>query len=177
MRPTLVRLIFALALFLALGAWAGAIPSKPAQGSILNDYLKSEELPLKSAKASGQEKSGRWGLVQAVLGLAVIGCAAGATFLCVQFLKRRGNRTGSRKYLIEQLSYCPMGPKMGISLIKVGPELVLVGVTSSQISLLSSVPRLQESYLEESRYERGDFQEAVKEEMSRIRGASARAVA
>lgn len=173
-RASALGALLSLALYWGVASAATA-PSKP--GAALAEYLRSEEQPLNGMKAAGEDKGKSWGLLQALAGFAVIACAAGATFLCVQFLKRRGGRQGSRKYLIEQLSYCPMGPKMGISLVKVGPELVLVGVTPNHISFLSAVPRLNETYFEESRYERGAFQEAVQEEVSRARRAGTRAIA
>jgi len=56
-----------------------------------------------------------------------------------------------------------------VSLLKVGTEFVLVGITPNQISMLSHLPKLQEQYAEETGFERGIFKEAVSEEVQRLR--------
>ncbi len=133
----------------------------------LVDTLKEEQIPLGVAakgKTEKAEKNGVLGIIFSVISLIAFGVIA---FFSVRFLKTKGGFKGTRKYLVEQLGYCSYGPKMGVSLLKVGGEFVLVGVTPNQISLLSTLPKLQAQYLDESSFERTSFNAAVKEEMQK----------
>ena len=70
-----------------------------------------------------------------------------------------------------------MGPggKAGVSLIKVGSEFVLVGVSSHQVSFLSSLPKLESQYEDENRFERETFQAAVQQEV-RVQQSRAKSI-
>jgi len=92
-------------------------------------------------------------------------------FFFVRYTKKQSGLKGSRKYLIEQMSFFPLGPKSGVSLLKIGNEFVLLGVTPQNITHLSGLPKLQEQYEEESGFERGLFKESVAEEIKRMRVA------
>lgn len=83
----------------------------------------------------------------------------------LRVLKKRGGFRGSRKFLIEQLSYFPLGTKSGVSLLKIGSEFVLVGITPQQISFLSSLPTLEKEYLSQTKLEREVFKEALHQEV------------
>lgn len=135
------------------------------------DSLKEEEIPLTQTQKSGEKKAEKEmgvGVTIAITLLALVffGCAA---FYSFRFLKTKGGFRGTRKFLIEQLGYCPLGPKMGVSLIKIGEEFVLLGVTPGNISMLSSLPKLRDQYLEENKFERNTFKEAVEEEYNRMK--------
>lgn len=92
-------------------------------------------------------------------------------FFFVRYTKKQTGLKGSRKYLIEQMSFFPLGPKSGVSLLKIGNEFVLLGVTPQSITHLSGLPKLQDQYEEESGFERGLFKESVAEEVKRMRVA------
>lgn len=86
------------------------------------------------------------------------------------FVKRKGRIGGSRKYLVEHMSYCPLGGgKAGVSVIKVGSEFFLIGVTSNQVTFLSALPKLGLQYEQETNFERSCFREAIEEEYKRIK--------
>lgn len=139
----------------------------PQSESSAINLLKAEQTPLK-ASLLPEKKVGRSShLVSAGIFLACMAAFAIAGFFLLRALKMKGRARGTRKYLIEQLSYCPVGSKSGIALIKVGTEFVLVGITPHQISALTSLPKLQEQYAGESRFERGAFQEAFDQEFNR----------
>ncbi|MFM8315766.1 MAG: flagellar biosynthetic protein FliO, partial [Deltaproteobacteria bacterium] len=77
-----------------------------------------------------------------------------------------GNWGGIRKYLVEQLSYVPIGGmKSGVALVKVGGDFVLLGVTPNQVTFLSSLPKLSEQYEEENQFEKNTFNEAIQEQL------------
>ncbi len=133
------------------------------------DSLKEEEIPLTQvAKAQDKKSDKGMGVTIAVTVLSIIFFAF-AAFYAMKFLKTKGGFRGTRKFLIEQLGYCPLGPKMGVSLIKIGEEFVLLGVTPGNISMLSSLPKLRDQYLEENKFERNVFKEAVEEEYNRMK--------
>jgi flagellar biogenesis protein FliO len=63
-----------------------------------------------------------------------------------------------------------------VSVLKIGNEFVLVGVTPTQVSLLSELPGLKATFDSERVLERGSFREAISEEVSRMhspKGATA----
>ena len=69
---------------------------------------------------------------QIILALvAVVGLAFAIGF----FLKKKQDNSG----LIEVLAYQPLGFKKGISLIRVGKEVLVVGVTSTDFKLLKTL--------------------------------------
>jgi flagellar biogenesis protein FliO len=109
--------------------------------------------------------------VRSLIILLVLGGAAFASWNFARILKKKGSWKGSRRYLIETLAQVPVGDnrKTNVTLLKIGSEFILVGVTAEHVSFLSSLPRLQEQYLEESSMERDTFNEAVKEETFNIK--------
>jgi flagellar biogenesis protein FliO len=131
---------------------------------------KEEQEPIAVAGKTAKEVTGRSLTVQIVLLLLVLVLTGAAAFFFVRFIKKQGGIRGSRKFLIEQLSYCPLGQKAGVSLLKIGREFVLVGITPNQVSMLSDLPRLREQYEEDASLERGAFKSAVEEEFKRIKG-------
>ena len=134
--------------------------------------LKDEQMPL-AKEASGAvlpKAPGRWAETVVPVLLLVLLLAGGAGVF--QYLRKKGKLGGTRKYLVEHVSYCPVGQgaKAGVSLIRVGPDFFLIGVTAGQVNLLSPMPQLGTQYKEETRLERESFQEAVETEVQRLRG-------
>ncbi len=113
-------------------------------------------------KGSGVAASGSkiWFLLGGVLFLALSG-----GILLYGWLTKKRKVSGGRKYLIEQLSYTPYGPKTGVSLVKIGGEFMLIGITPHQISLITNLNGLKAQYEEERQYEREAFQEVVRSEV------------
>lgn len=141
----------------------------PVKNGAALKLLQEEQTPL-AASVVGKvsEPSGSHKTLFALMTFVFVALSVGMVVL-FRVLKRKGSLRGPRKYLIEQLGYCPLGAKTGVSLLKVGAEFVLVGVTPNQISMLSSLPKLQEQYAEESGFERSLFKEAVSQEVQRLR--------
>jgi len=134
------------------------------------NLLRDEQLPLSNslmATKSADASSSKLPFVLLLVALLMMG---GGGYYVARTLKARGGIKGSRKYLIEQMSYCPLGPKTGVSLLKIGNEFILVGVTSQQVTMLSNLKELQAQYASEATLERGAFQAAVEEEFQRLRG-------
>jgi flagellar biogenesis protein FliO len=134
--------------------------------------LKEEQLPLAREASGGtlpKVQSG-WAQTLVPLFLLLVLCAGGLAGF--RYLKGKGKLGGSRKYLVEHVSYCPVGHggKAGVSLVRVGPDFYLVGVTAGQVNLLSAMPQLSNQYKEETKLERESFQEAVAQEVKRLRG-------
>jgi len=130
--------------------------------------LKEEEMPISIASVTAKPISATPSGAQLAIVLFVFILAGAATYFFAKFLKQRGQIKGTRKYLVEQLSYCPVGNKAGVSLLKIGNEFILVGVTAQNVSMLSNLPKLQEQYDGEVSLERKDFKVAVDEEFSRL---------
>lgn len=148
-----------------------AVLSYPASESKTAAFMAEEELPLTFAKKSTEAASTRSsGITILLLSVAMILLGAGVYFL-IKVAKKKVNG-GSRKYLVEQLSYCGLGPKAGVSLVKVGNEFVLVGITAQQVTLLSSLPKLQEQYEAEAGYERNAFRSVVEDELGRLNSSN-----
>lgn len=141
----------------------------PASESAALNLLKEEQLPIGNAVNAAKTVEARSSSYQMVILVLVLALLAAAAFFFLRFVKRQNMGKGSRKFLIEQLSYCGVGPKAGVSLLKIGNEFVLVGVTGSSVTLLSGLPKLQQQYEEDSRFERGVFKEAVEEEFDRVK--------
>ncbi len=138
----------------------------PRVGNSTLDLLKEEQLPLQDVSKESKKESKGFQWVQIVLFLIVVLGAGVSTFFIVRFAKAKGTWGGSRKYLIEQLSYVPVGgTKSGVALVKVGSDFVLLGVTQNQVTFLSNLPKLSEQYEEENSFEKNAFNEAVKEQI------------
>ena len=138
----------------------------PKVGNSTLDLLKEEQLPLQDVGKETKKEAKGFQWVQLVLFLIVVVAAGAGTYFVVRFAKSKGNWGGSRKYLVEQLSYVPVGgPKSGVALVKVGSEFVLLGVTQNQVTFLSSLPKLAQQYEEENHFEKSTFNEAVQEQL------------
>ncbi|MCB0405747.1 MAG: flagellar biosynthetic protein FliO [Bdellovibrionales bacterium] len=168
----LLFLLFALNCFSALaqsdlnGKQFAGVRSKS-----LSEYLQNEETPIAPAIVAEKEAPvTSHAAVRMGLALGLVLCFGAVLYLVLRLARKQPVRDGNRKYLIEKMSYCSLGPKMGVSLIKVGSEFVLVGVTSENISFLSNLGKLQAQYEEESQFERENFKEAVEQEFLRIKG-------
>lgn len=141
----------------------------PAQNANAMRMLQEEQTPLaNSAFMKKQDSSSGYRTVVGVISVFLLFCLVGS-YLFFRYFKGKGALRGARRYLIEQMSYCPLGAKSGVSLLKIGREFVLVGITPNQISMLSQLPKLQEQYEEETGFERHVFQEAVAEEVQKLR--------
>lgn len=141
----------------------------PAKTTPALEYAQSEQLPVLTEVAAVKPTATAFGATQWLVILGVLVVAGMSTFAVVKFLRIKGKTSGSRKYLIEQLAHCSLGPKTGVSLVRVGREFVLVGVTPSQVNLLSHVPALQAQYEEETQFERESFKDHVDEEIQRLK--------
>jgi flagellar biogenesis protein FliO len=138
----------------------------PKVGNSTLDLLKEEQLPIQEISTTNKKEAKSFQWVQLVLFFVVMIAAGVGTFFVVKFAKAKGAWGGSRKYLIEQLSYVPIGgTKSGVALVKVGSEFVLLGVTPNQVSFLSSLPKLTQNYEEETLFEKNTFKEAVQEQI------------
>lgn len=135
--------------------------------------FKEEQEPVLDMKPIKANAGSKIPYMQFAMAIIVILAAGGGTLFAFKTLKKKGViKGGSRKYLIEQMSYMSLGNKAGVSLLKIGHEFVLVGVTPNQVSFLHNLPRLQDQYEDETRLERGAFREAVEEESDRLHGRS-----
>jgi len=133
--------------------------------------LKEEQVPIGNDSFATPSASTHSGWGRLFLAFFVFALAGAGTYFAARFLKKKGSWVGSRKYLVENLAYCPVGPggKTGVSLIKVGAEFVLVGVTANQVTFLSNLPKLAEQYESENHFERDTFRAAVEEEVNRMK--------
>jgi flagellar biogenesis protein FliO len=139
--------------------------------------LSDEDLPIGQTVTTAKNVPKDISAYQIIMLFFVVVLSGAGTYFFVRFMKKARNLGGSRKHLVEQMSYCPLGPKMGVSLLKVGTEFVLVGVTPNQVTFLSNLPKLQTQYDTESAFERDNFKVAVEEELGRRRpNAKPRAV-
>lgn len=146
----------------------------PAGADATLSLLKEEQAPLGSEALSAPVPAAHTGWGRLFVAFFVFALAGGGTYVAARFMKKKGAWVGSRKYLVENLAFCPVGPggKSGVSLIKVGSEFVLVGVTPNQVSFLSNLPRLAEQYETENKFERDTFRAAVEEEVHRMKTKS-----
>lgn len=128
-----------------------------------------EEKPIVVKAASPKAITPKFGTFQLIGILVVVLLAAVTSVFGARFLRQKAHRGGSRRFLIEKLAQMPLESKASVCLLKVGSELVFVGVTGQQVSFLSSMPRLQEEYDSESRLERRAFRDAVEDEFRRLK--------
>lgn len=142
----------------------------PVQNASALKLLQQEQAPIATAEIKAQKKTSSYNPVAIVI-ILFLAFTAVLGFLFVRYTKKQSSLRGTRKYLIEQVSYFPLGAKSGVSLVKVGNEFVLLGVTPQSITTLSHLPKLQTQYEEESGFERGVFRESVAEEMHKMRVA------
>lgn len=69
--------------------------------------------------------------IQMIIALAAV---IGMIFLMSFFLKKRQGKTG----MINILAYQSFGPRKGIAALKIGREVLLIGITSTDIKLLKT---------------------------------------
>ena len=70
------------------------------------------------------------------MGIALI-LVSGLIVLCGLFVKKRQDREG----LMKIMGYQSLGPKKGLAMVRVGREVLLVGVTATDVKLLKSMDR------------------------------------
>ena len=141
----------------------------PKNQSATLSLLQEEQLPLAGLAATGKtgnEKGYRSAVAIVLLVLLFIGMGV---FLVLRTVKNKVGLKGTRRYLIEQLGYHSLGAKSGVSLLRIGQEFVLVGVTPNSINIISHLPKLREQYEEETGFERGVFKQAIAEEVQRLK--------
>jgi len=132
--------------------------------------LSEEHKPLALGASDGAVMEKRswsgmiWGIAVAVLAIS------GIVAVGYRVLKKKGATKGTRKYLVEALSVCPVGTKSSVALVKVGTDFILVGVSPTQVNFLANLDKLSEEYSQEFQYERSAFKQAVQDEFKKIRG-------
>lgn len=141
------------------------------QGAPLK-LLSEEEEPLASLFSAQKAKQPHVATYQILVVVLFLILSAGICYFVLRFLQAKKRGPVTRKYLIEQVSYCPLGKNTGVSLLKIGQEFVLVGITANQINILSSLPKLSDQYEEESQFDRRNFKEAMSEELERLKSKS-----
>jgi len=70
------------------------------------------------------------------IGFALI-LVSGLILLLGQFMKNKREKVS----LMDLMSYQSFGPKIGVAMVKVGREVLLVGVTPTDIQLLTTLDR------------------------------------
>lgn len=143
--------------------------SFPTNATAAMQLAKDEQLPVLTSGANPTVRAPGFGWKQWLAVFFVIIAAGAFTFIWVKLLSGRARLGGSKKYLIESLAQCPIGPKASVNLIRVGREFMLIGVTPAQITLLSALPALQSQYEEETKFERDTFKDTVDEEIERLK--------
>jgi flagellar biogenesis protein FliO len=154
-----------------LCSFSQALESKleASKDNTVKELLKEEQQPLIFSASEGKKKDSSPIMTTILFILFTAGASVGGVFL-MKFLQKKGKLAGSRKYLIENLSYVPLGSnnKNAVCLIKVGSEFVLVGVSPQQVTFLSHLPKLESQYESESKFERNVFEEAIQEELNKM---------
>jgi flagellar biogenesis protein FliO len=137
----------------------------PAGSEATLKLLQEEQAVLDSKKAPVEEARGGFGWFRLLVALVLFGAAGAGSYYFVKFARKRVGLTGSRKHLIETIAGAPIGDgKASVAILRVGGEFVLVGITSSQVNMLSHLPKLQAQYEEESSLERDTFKEAIEQQ-------------
>ena len=157
----MIRTLFFVIVFFVSTSYA--VPEKTQTAA------SEEELPLR-LNLQKDKKESSFSSVKLFVSLFVLLSAAGGIgFVYFKRMNRPQARKGTRKYLIENMSYCSLTPKCGVSLVKVGEEFVLLGVTPDQVSFLSALPKLQAQYEQEALLERDVFKKVVQSEYDRVK--------
>lgn len=152
------------------GAWQLELLLPAGISSAAIELLKEEQTPVLSDKPKKVAASGPGSLATTAIVLLLVAVAVGGTGFAWRVLKAKGVRSGSRRYLIENLAQVPVGPqgKASVCLLRVGAEFVLIGVSGQNVSYLSGLPKLTEQYEQDTELERSSFREAVAEESRRV---------
>ncbi len=147
-----------------------ALALPEGQNPTLN-LLKEEQLPLAKEASGATLPKIKSGWMEMLVPLVLICFLITGGAAAYRFLKTKGKLGGTRKYLVEHVNYCAVGQggKAGVSLVRVQNEFFLVGVTAGNVSLISAMPQLSSEYKEETKHERESFQEAVAQEVKRMR--------
>ena len=116
---------------------APAAVSETVATQIAQDMKQESEIPVftKSEKVSKSENSLLWRLVASLAFVVAVG--AGLIFTGRRWT--RGKNKGGEKARIEMMHQFHMGPKKSLALIRVAGEVVLIGCTDHNISLLKTV--------------------------------------
>lgn len=132
--------------------------------------LKEEQQPLRTVSDAKPSRAGS-GIWSALVLVLVLAAAGGGTFAIAKVVKKQGSRQGTRKFLVETLAYSPIAgnPKAGVAVLKVGSDLVLVGVTANQVTMISDLPKLNAQFESEQELERESFRDAVSDEVRRLK--------
>jgi|WetSurMetagenome_2_1015567.scaffolds.fasta_scaffold108972_3 flagellar biogenesis protein FliO len=85
--------------------------------------------------------------VQMILALAAV---IGLILLLSMFMKKRQSRTGT---VMNVVSYQSFGPRKGVAALKMGKEVLLLGITSNDVKLLKT-------------FNENDFEEQTTAEMN-----------
>jgi flagellar biogenesis protein FliO len=144
--------------------------SYPAGGEATMKLLQEEQSTLDTRKAAVAPTRGGFGWFRLFFILALFAAAAAGTWYVLKFTKKKTGWGGTRKHLIETVAQSPIGGgKASVAILRVGGEFVMVGVTADQVSFLSNLPKLAETYEEENSLERDSFKEAIAQQARKAR--------
>ncbi len=140
----------------------------PSASTATLKLFQEEQSSIATAAAPSTEAKGGFGWFRLLLIMVLFAAAGATTWFVVKFAKKRAVWSGSRKHLIELVASAAVGDnKASVAIVRVGTEFVMVGVTASQVNLISRLPKLEAQFEEESSLERGSFKEAIEEEVRR----------
>lgn len=143
-----------------------------AVGATASRWQDSELLPIGNLDAKAEKAKGGQPLVVLFVVIFLVLVSGGVAVWYIKNAKGHPFKRGSRKYLIEQVAYHSLGNRNGVSLLKIGAEFVLVGITPQNVTMLSTMPELKKRYDDESQFEREEFKVAVEDELGRLKGGS-----
>jgi flagellar biogenesis protein FliO len=124
--------------------------------------LREEQASLDTNKPAVAEARGGFGWFRLLMILVLFAGVGAGTWYVLKFAKKKTGWGGTRRHLIESVAQAPVGDgKASVAILRVGAEFVMVGITPNQVSLLSTLPKLQAQYEEESSLERDSFKEAI----------------
>jgi flagellar biogenesis protein FliO len=140
----------------------------PAGSAATLKLFQEEQSSIEAGKPAAIETKNSFGWFRLLL-IGLLFVATGfASWFFVKFAKKKSLWKGSRRHLIEIVANAPLGEgKASVAILRVGGEFVLVGVTASQVSLVSRLPKLEAQYEEENSLERDSFKEAIAQEARR----------
>ena len=82
---------------------------------------------------------------------AALGAVVGLIYLAAAFMRKRQARPG----ILSMMAYQSFGPKKGIALLKLGGEVLLVGVTPNELKLMKVYSCRELGFLEDGGPGRG----------------------
>ncbi len=136
--------------------------SYPAGGEATLKLLQEEQSSLDTKKPAVAESRAGFGWFRLFFVLVLFAAAGAGTWYVLKFTKKKTGWGGTRKHLIETVAQAPVGGgKASVAILRVGGEFVMVGVTADQVSFLSNLPKLAQTYEEENSLERDSFKEAI----------------